>query len=219
MNNTDINSSYTTTHLNKNKTDNNNSDKFLNILSSYALSPCINIPTRVTPVSSTLIDNIFTNALEKNKNSGVFTYDVSDDLPIFLISSQLTFNNVNKGNMNKLRKENTQTVMALNEDLANEEWNDIFGEKDVNKAYENFINKLTYYYDKNIPLVKSKQHNSKIKNPWITRGILRSIKTRNKLYKSYISKPSKHSLKSINNIVINLPIESERQRRHTIHRK
>ena len=52
--------------------------------------------------------------------------------------------------------------MALNEDLANEEWNDIFGEKDVNKAYENFINKLTYYYDKNIPLVKSKQHNSKI---------------------------------------------------------
>ena len=52
--------------------------------------------------------------------------------------------------MNKLRKENTQTIMALNEDLANEEWNDIFGEKDVNKAYENFFNKLTYYYDKNI---------------------------------------------------------------------
>ena len=85
--------------------------------------------------------------------------------------------------------------MALNEDLANEEWNDIFGEKDVDKAYENFINKLTYYYDKNIPLVKSKQHNSKIRNPWITRCILRSIKTRNKLYKSYISKPSEHSLK------------------------
>ena len=61
----EINSSYTT-HLNKNKIDNNNSDTFLNILSSYALSPCINIPTRVTPVSSTLIDNIFTNALEKN---------------------------------------------------------------------------------------------------------------------------------------------------------
>ena len=190
----EINSSYTT-HLNKNKIDNNNSDKFLNILSSFALSPCINIPTRVTPVSSTLIDNIFTNALEKNKNSGVFTYDVSDHLPIFLISSQLIFNDVNKGNTNKLRKENTQTVMALNEDLANEEWNDIFGEKDVNKAYENFINILTYYYDKNIPLVKSKQHKGKIKNPWITRGILRSIKTRNKLYKSYISKPSEHSLK------------------------
>ena len=89
----EINSSYTS-HLNKNKIDNNNSDKFLNILSSYALSPCINIPTRVTPVSSTLIDNIFTNALEKNKNSGVFTNDVSDHLPIFLISSQLSFNNV-----------------------------------------------------------------------------------------------------------------------------
>ena len=73
---------------------------------------------RVTPVSATLIDNIFTNALEKNNNSGVFTYDVSDHLPIFLISSQLTFNNVDKGNFNKFRKENIQTVMALNEDLA-----------------------------------------------------------------------------------------------------
>ena len=72
--------------------------------------------------------------------------------------------------VSSIARETNQTVMALNEDLANEEWNDIFGEKDVNKTYEIFINKLTYYYDKNIPLVKSKQHNSKIKNPWITRG-------------------------------------------------
>ena len=55
--------------------------------------------------------------------------------------------------------------MALNEDLANEEWNYIFGEKDVKKQIENFINKLSYYHDKNIPLVKSKQHNSRIEIP------------------------------------------------------
>ena len=188
-----INPSCTTTHVNKNKID-NNGDKFLNILSSYAFYPCINIPTRITPTSSTLIDNIFTNALHKNKNSGVFTYDVSDHLPIFLISSEVTFNNINKDGINKFRKENTQTILALNEDLANEEWVDIFREKDVNKAYANFMHKLTYYYDKNIPLVKSKQHNKKIKNPWITQGILRSIKTRNRLYKLYISKPSEHTL-------------------------
>ena len=112
---------------------------------------------RVTPVSATLVDNIFTNALEKNNNSGVFTYDVSDHLPIFLISSQLTLNNVDKGNINKFRKENTQTVMALNEDLANEEWNDNFGEKDVNKAYDNFFNKLTKASN---TTVKSKIHGS-----------------------------------------------------------
>ena len=96
--------------------------------------------------------------------------------------------------MKKFRKENTQTVMALNEDLANEEWNDIFGEKDVNKAYENFINKLTYYYDKNIPLVKSKQHNRKPKIHHHPRYITFN-KNRNKLYKSCICKPSEHSLK------------------------
>ena len=61
------------------------------------------------------------------------------------------------------------------------------GKNYVNKAYEHFINKLTHYYDKNVPLVQSKQHKTKIRNPWITLGILRSNKKRNKLYKSYIS--------------------------------
>ena len=91
------------------------------------------------------------------------------------------------------RKEDSNTISALNEDLhvANHEnWHDILEENDVNKAYEYFINKLTHYYDKNVPLVQSKQHKNKIRNPWITLGILLSIKKRNKLYKSYISNPS-----------------------------
>ena len=175
---------------NTNTTHNN---KFLNILSLYAFYPCINKPTRITSVSATLIDNIFTNTLDKETSSGVFSYDVSDHLPIFMISSQLKFKNGNEHKNNMYRKENPENIMALNEDLINEEWLDIYGENDANKAYEKFINKLTYYYDKNIPLIQLKQRRNHIKNPWITRGILHSIQIRNKLYKSYIRKPSEQS--------------------------
>ena len=43
----------------------NCANTFLNILSSYAFYPSINVPTRITPMSETLIDNIFTNSFNK----------------------------------------------------------------------------------------------------------------------------------------------------------
>ena len=90
-------SSNTSPRLTENHITVNNSNAFLNILSSYAFSPCINVSTRITPMSATLIDNIFTNSSIDN-NSGAFTYDVTDHLPIFLISSELKFNQAKKVN-------------------------------------------------------------------------------------------------------------------------
>ena len=52
-----------------------------------------------------------------------------------------------------------------------------------------FLRKLLYYYDRNIPLVKNKPRNS-ARNPWITKGIMRSIHNRNQLYKLTKSNPS-----------------------------
>ena len=88
------------------------------------------------------------------------------------------------------RKESTENVAALNVDLEQEQWLDVYEENDANIAYEKFITKLKQYYDKNIPLVQIKPSRNTARNPWITRGILNSIKTRNILYKSYICKPS-----------------------------
>ena len=188
-----INPSYHTPNSNRNNNQNDSINNFLNILSSYTLYPCINVPTRITPSSATLIDNIFTNSLDKDNYSGVFTFDVSDHLPIFLISPHLEFD-FKRSTKKDFRKENSETILALNEDLAKEEWHDVYEENDVNKAYENFINKLIFYYNKNIPIIRRKNRKDEIKNPWITQGILGSIKKRNKMYKSYISNPSKENL-------------------------
>ena len=47
-------------------------------------------------------------------------------------------NNVKKPIKILYRKEDSNTISALNEDLANENWHDILEENDVNKAYEYF---------------------------------------------------------------------------------
>ena len=49
---------------------------------------------------------------------------------------------------------------------------------------------MTKFYDKNFPLVTSKENTKSNKMPWITKAILRSIRTRNKLYKLYLTNPN-----------------------------
>ena len=58
------------------------------------------IPTRITPPSSTLIDNIFKNTVNESLVSGNLTFSISDHLAQFLIYRELTINN----NKNKKRK-------------------------------------------------------------------------------------------------------------------
>ena len=176
-----------------NNTNIQNKDKLLNTFSAFAIHPCINKPTRITTTSSTLIDNIFTNTLSKRHDSGILYCDVSDHLPIFTISSRQVLKTKIKPKDITYRKETVENIRILIEDLAREEWHDLYRETDVNIVYEKFINKLTFYYEKNIPTVKQKQRKQQIRNPWITVGIFHSIQTRNDLYKSYLKNPSEEN--------------------------
>jgi len=64
-------------------------NEFLNNMVSSGFRPLITSPTRLTGHSSTLIDNIFSNALTYNENSGILYADVSDHLPIFFLRLQV----------------------------------------------------------------------------------------------------------------------------------
>ena len=59
---------------------------FINLMNSNSLYPVISKPTRVTPTTATLIDNIFSNNLEFNMNSGILYADLTDHFPIFQIT-------------------------------------------------------------------------------------------------------------------------------------
>ena len=167
------------------------SENFSNVLCAHALYPHITVPTRITSTTQTLIDNIFSNVFDKVITGGSIYFDISDHLPIFIVIKQTDFPfNVKNNNEAKMkRKENVNTIRALNNDLSQETWEDVLDTNDTNAAYEILSNKLTYYYNKNIPLVKIKENKQK-EHPWITSGIIQSIKTRNRLYKTYLRNPS-----------------------------
>ena len=61
--------------------------EFLNTFLSSAFVPLINLPTRVTANTCTLIDNIFCNHYQQlgNPDQGVFISSISDHYPIFHI--------------------------------------------------------------------------------------------------------------------------------------
>ena len=168
-------------------TNQHTSSRLLEMLSSFLLYPHINRYTRITP-TSTLIDNIFSNVMNRDFINGILYYDLSDHLPIFTITNEIHANEKPVKTYNKRRKETNHTIELLKSDLAQEQWLDIFQENEANEAYEKFINKLIFYYEKNIPLVRQKP-SKKIKNPWITKGIMTSILTRNRLYKDALHEP------------------------------
>ena len=64
---------------------NKDSQEFLDKMHSNFLMPYISSPSRVTPRSQTLIDNIFSNKIEEESFSGNITTTVSDHYAQFLL--------------------------------------------------------------------------------------------------------------------------------------
>ena len=58
---------------------------------SNACIPLICRPTRITPTTATLIDNIYSNDLTGNENqiNGISYADISDHLPIFVLTKRI----------------------------------------------------------------------------------------------------------------------------------
>ena len=167
---------------------NNNSDRFKQLIYSYGFDSLINKPTRINTHSSTQIDNIFCNIHNKKVSAGLLCSEVSDHIPIFCTCE---FKNIcyKTHDIHMQRKETEHNIQLFIQDLEIEDWANVYESDNVNKAYENLHDKLQYLYDKNIPLVRIKYKNNKPQNPWITKGILKSIKTRNRLYKIFVRNP------------------------------
>ena len=107
-----------------------------------------------------------------------------------MINNKVDISKETNDNEPKYRRiESENNIASLNSDLAQAEWQDVFSENNINHAYDKFLHKLLFYYDKNIPLVKTKTK-ERVKNPWITKGILRSIHIRNRLFKLTKTNPS-----------------------------
>ena len=158
---------------------------FLNTMFEHHYYPLITRPTRYSDVSSTLIDNIFTNTLNDNETSGILLCDISDHLPVFTVRSNVLCSQLLMYKTVNSRIISDEAVSRLASNLGAVTWD--IDDEDVNVSYDKFLASLTREYNACLPLITKRikiiQNCSK---PWITVAIRKSIKKKNDLYKNWI---------------------------------
>ena len=162
--------------------------EFLDNLIAHSFLPKITFPTRFTRTNGTLIDNIFSKRTRSTTNikSGILIKTFSDHQPYFTIlpatqpiartrtpTQRHQINETTLRNVDiELQKSQIITKMELNL-LSDPNINYNIMEKEITKANRKYIIKK---FDK---FNKYKHKKSK----WITKGILKSMKHRDALYK------------------------------------
>ena len=158
-------------------------EEILNNFGSYFYNPHILRPTRITHHSATLIDNIFFNSIVHHTIIGNLIDGLSDHQPNFLVINK--FSTLPK-NVHIFRRDFSKfNEVNFLSDIQSIKWDkELEGRSDVNKLFETFYNRLSEIVDKHVPLNKiSRRLMKQLSKPWITPGIRKSIKIKNKLYK------------------------------------
>ena len=120
-----------------------NTSDYVDILYSHAFFPRTNSPTRITPNSKTLTDNIFYNIVTKNIISGNITTSISDHLTQFLlISNQNPFSKHQMLNTDDKRSFRNINSMAFEEDTKRINWNEklTLFEENRSSSFKHFRN-------------------------------------------------------------------------------
>ena len=167
---------------------NKGTNDFLNLMISNWFTPQILGPTRITGhQKESLIDNIFINFSDLHCSSGNLFEKISDHVPNFVIIENLSALKKEKSKVRIRDMKNFNENNFINE-LKNLKLEEVLKTiPDLNMKCEYFHNKILYLIDKNAPMRDAtKKENKRNHKPWITSGILKSIKQKNKLLKTFL---------------------------------
>ena len=170
-------------------------NRFSEQLFTSSFIPLITKPTRITNHTATLIDNILTNDIEQaiTSTNGLIFNDISDHLPIVHISNSDNRNeHINETNPEFRTFINNTTSNSFLNTIKNTSWcNVLTTENPTEEAFNEFSTIYTTAYESNFPLKQMTRKNvNKIKSPWMTNCIIKSVNKKNKLYKTYLIKPN-----------------------------
>lgn len=148
---------------------------------SFHLTCPINSPTRITNVSSTLIDVLLTNRPDYFIKSGTFDPEISDHCLIYGILNEKTIHHQPKTIMSRNLKSITFEPIA--EELANAPWQvgEIFNDIDDRVDYWNGL--ITYVVDAHAPLRKKRVR--EIDVPYMTLEWKNAIRRKRKYAQLY----------------------------------
>ena len=159
--------------------------EFVDTMYAFTFLPLINRPTRITQYSATLIDNIFTNNLCHDDLcfQGILVSDVSDHFPVFHINYGCAAQVPDECIVS--RNFSYQNKIAFHEAVAEIDWGEMYTLTEAQSAFSMFHSTFTKLFNQHFPKrkIKIKYNNRK---PWLTDGLKKSIRIKNKLYMKYI---------------------------------
>ena len=158
---------------------------FTSTMYSMHYFPTISKPTRF-PSSSiqrghpALLDHIWTNRIENGTSGIIFTDVVSDHCPTFINFStplpsndkiKITFRDKKSQYLSDFSHKLSEETFSFSDDLS------------VSERTSLFMNKLNFLYCQSFPLCSKFVSTKRIEKPWLTSGILKSIKTKSEYFK------------------------------------
>ena len=160
---------------------------FFNIIYRNSMIPTINKPTRVTRTTATAIDHILTNCfIDRIFKTAIFKSDISDHFPICFIIPSMKTKTKNETSFLYKRNFNTDAKHAFQNELYETNWKDIETFTDPNETYKAFLEKFLILYDKYFPKQKIKVKTKDLQSPWVTKGIQKSSKKKQRLYQKFL---------------------------------
>ena len=166
---------------------NNAVRRYANMLISCNNRRLIDVPTRIGPTSSTLIDHLYTNDVTKSVVSGVLTnFDLSDHYAIFTIRPISKVISKNRQTIDYKIRDMTQFDQVKFLECLDWKLGPLFEATTtpVNELFEVFL--ATFAETVNQFALKRKATRKEKKlglKPWVSRGFLKSIPTKNKLFR------------------------------------
>ena len=159
----------------------------INDLNSVGCNQIINVPTRfASNCNSSLLENIYTNIVKIDTICGVCLFKLSDHLPTFITAKNInqSFKHISKYKrcMRFFILENFLIVM----DASLSEIRSSSSNTSINDDVTKLTNIFKTTIDKHAPLRPMSRKEKRLSDqPWITKGTLTSIKTKNKLFKTF----------------------------------
>lgn len=179
-----------------NITNRNLTDNYLNLLTKNYFVSCINEPTRITPNNKSCLDHIFIKPTRFKPTALVYKISLTDHFATILSLDTGKYSNpssdtrtnsyIDYGNLRLL--------------LSNESWDEVNQLQDSNKSTQTFIQILQTHINectKIKPNISAKHRKLK---PWITTGLIKSIRTRERKRKQVLKQPF--------NVELNLAFQS-----------
>ena len=147
----------------------------------------INKPTRVRRYTATAIDHIFTNSIINTEiKSAIIEADISDHFPILFVAKVKADVKIETEQYILKRNISDQSTKKFKQKLGDVTWDDIKIFDSVNYSYNRFLQIFLSLCNECFPKIKIKLKPQKHFRPWITLGIRKSSKRKQRLYEIFL---------------------------------